>query len=272
MNGLQGSLEKEQLFSLLSYLKLTTSSGRLEVIYGSETASIYVHNGEVVHAESGVLQGEYAVKRISGWAGGRFQFHAGEISPKSSITDTLEGLALSVAVSIDENRSNDDFGIDLDRVVRLASKNAGEVTLSGDDLMLLPKLSGTITLRKAGQELGWAEARLRSVVASLDARRMLEAMNLNQQPRTANNSGTIGISTIDPRFTAELRQSYSKSVGPAAEYIFDDVCNDLKINPASLPAAQFSDFLRTLAGAVDDIAARDRFVQALTELRAKYRI
>jgi hypothetical protein len=273
MNGLQGSLEKEQLFSLLSYLKLTTSTGRLEVIYGSETAAIYIQNGEVVHAESGVLQGEYAVKRISGWAGGRFQFHAGEISPKSSISDTLEGLALSVAVAIDEKRSNDDFGIDLDRVVRLASKNAGEVTLSGDDLMLLPKLSGTISLRKAGQELGWAEARLRSVVASLDARQMLEAINVNQQPRNATNSGvTPSISTIDPRFTAELRQSYSKSVGPAAEYIFDDVCNDLKINPASLPAAQFSDFLRSLAGAVDDNTARDRFIQALTELRAKYRI
>jgi hypothetical protein len=273
MNGLQGSLEKEQLFSLLSYLKLTTSSGRLEVIYGSETASIYIHNGEVVHAESGVLQGEYAVKRISGWAGGRFQFHAGEISPKSSITDTLEGLALSVAVAIDEKRSNDDFGIDLDRVVRLASKNAGEVTLSGDDLMLLPKLGGTISLRRAGQELGWAEARLRSVVASLDARQMLEAINVNQQPRNATNSGaTPNIPTIDPRFTAELRQSYSRSVGPAAEYIFDDVCNDLKINPASLPAAQFSDFLRALAGAVDDSNARDRFIKALTELRAKYRI
>ncbi len=278
MNGLQGSLGKEQLFSLLSYLKLTTSTGRLEVIYGSETAAIYVQNGEVVHAESGVLQGEYAVKRISGWAGGRFQFHSGEISPKSSISDTLEGLALSVAVAIDEKRSNDDFGIDLDRVVRLASKNAGEVTLSGDDLMLLPKLGGTISLRRAGLELGWAEARLRSVVASLDARQMLEAVNVNQPARNATNSGVTssgvnqGISTIDPRFTAELRQSYSKSVGPAAEYIFDDVCNDLKINPASLPAAQFSDFLRALAGAVDDSNARDRFVQALTELRAKYRI
>jgi hypothetical protein len=273
MNGLQGSLEKEQLFSLLSYLKLTNSTGRLEVIYGSETASIYVQSGEVVHAESGVLQGEYAVKRISGWAGGRFQFHVGEISPKSSISDTLEGLALSVAVSIDENRSNDDFGIDLDRMVRLAAKNAGEVTLSGDDLMLLPKLNGATTLRRAGIELGWAEVRLRSVVASLDARQMLEAINPNQQPGNATHSGTAPIiKAIDPRFTAELRTSYARSVGPAAEYIFDDVCLDLKINPASLPAVQFSDFLRALAGAVDDAAARDRFIQALTELRAKYRI
>jgi Domain of unknown function (DUF4388) len=273
MNGLQGSLEKEQLFSLLSYLKLTTSTGRLEVIYGSETASIYIHAGEVVHAESGVLQGEYAVKRISTWAGGRFQFHAGEISPKSSISDTLEGLALSVAVSIDENRTNDDFGIDLDRAVRLASKNAGEVTLSGDDLMLLPKLNGLMTLRRAGQELGWAEGRLRSVVASLNARQMLEAVTSAQQAQnTANSGAQAARSTIDPRFTAELRQAFSKSIGPAAEFVFDDVCRDLKVNPAILPANQFSDFVRGLANAVDDNAARDRFIQALTELRAKYRI
>ena len=81
--------------------------------------------------------------------------------------------------------------------MRLASKNAGEVTLSGDDLMLLPKLGGTISLRRAGQELGWAEARLRSVVASLDARQMLEAINVNQQPRNATNSGA-GNSAVWP--------------------------------------------------------------------------
>ena len=272
MNGLQGSLEKEQLFSLLSYLKLTTSTGRLEVIYGSETASIYIHNGEVVHAESGVLQGEYAVKRISTWAGGRFQFHAGEISPKSSITDTLEGLALSVAVAIDENRMDDDFGIDLDRAVRLVSNRVGEVTLNGDDLLLLPKLNGTTVLRQAGLELGWTEARLRSVVASLNARQMLEVVTLVQTRPAAPATPEPSNTTIDPRFTAELRKAYAKSVGPAAEFLFDDVCNELQINPAILPAPQFSDFLRGLAGAIDDGATRDRFIQALTELRAKYRI
>jgi hypothetical protein len=273
MNGLQGSLEKEQLFSLLSYLKLTTSTGRLEVLYGSESASIYVSNGEVIHAESGVLQGEYAVKRISTWAGGRFQFHAGEISPKSSISDTLEGLALSIAVSIDENRTNDASGVDLDRSVRLVSQNVGEVTLNGDDLMLLPKLNGKTSLRQAGIELGWNEARLRSVVSSLNARQMLEAVANPSQTARANQFAPEAVRTnIDPRFTAELRQAYSKSVGPAAEFLFDDVCNELKINPASLPANQFSDFLRGLAGAVDDKQARDRFVQALSDLRAKYRI
>jgi hypothetical protein len=107
------------------------------------------------------------------------------------------------------------------------------------------------------------------VVASLDARQMLEAITNNQQARAGT---ALNTTTIDPRFTAELRQHYAKSVGPAGEFIFDDVCVDLKINPASLPAAQFSDFLRSLAGAVDDNTARDRFIQALTELRAKYRI
>ena len=271
MNGLQGSLEKEQLFSLLSYLKLTSSTGRLEVIYGSESASIYIQNGEVVHAESGVLQGEYAVKRISTWAGGRFQFHSGEISPKSSITDTLEGLALSIAVSIDENRNNEASGIDLDRSVRLVSENAGEVTLNGDDLMLLPKLNGRVSLRQAGQELGWTEIRLRTVVASLNARQMLEAVSITA-PQPVPQAPEPVKQHIDPRFTAELKLAYLSGVGPAAEYLFDDVCNELRVNPALVPAEQFSDFLRGLAGAIDDTTTRDRFIQALTQLRAKYRI
>lgn len=259
MSTLSGALEKEQLFSLLSYLKLTAASGRLEVIYGQEDASIYFDSGEVVHAEAGVLLGQHAIRKVTAWAGGRFSFHAGERSPRSSIDTSLEGLAISIAVAEDEDKRDFDQGVDLDRRARMAGQLEGELTLSADELMFLPRLNGTSTLRQIGQALGWPETRTRQVVAALNGRGLLQVSKANT-------------STISNEFTFKLRDAYLKLLGPAGTFLYVDVCRDLNVDLAQLPASRFSEVLRALADSIDDTTTRERFVQILVELRSQYGI
>lgn len=259
MSTLSGALEKEQLFSLLSYLKLTTASGRLEVSYGQEDASIYLENGEVIHAEAGVLLGQHAIRKVTSWAGGRFGFHPGERSPRSSIDTSLEGLALSIAVAEDEDIRDFDQGVDLDRHARMVKQLEGEMTLSADELMFLPRLTGTSTLRQIGQALGWSESRTRIVAASLSVRGLL------QVAKASTN-------TISNEFTLELRKAYMDLLGPAGSFLYTDVCRDLNVDLEQLPATRFSEVLRALADSIGDTATRERFVQALVHLRSKYGI
>jgi Domain of unknown function (DUF4388) len=260
MSTLQGALEKEQLFSLLSYLKLTSASGRLEVIFGQEYGDIYVDSGEVMHAEAGVLQGQPAMKKMSNWAGGRFKFHPGERSPKSSIDTSLEGLALSIAVDADEKR--EDTGgqsVDLDRRVRFSGKIEGEVTLSADELSLLPRLTGSASLRQIGQALNWGETRLRQAVALLDARGLLQI-------------SVHAPNTVSKAFMQDLRQVYTSLLGPAAEFLLSDVCRTLDVEFNAVPNTRFSELMRTIADSIDDTPTRDRFVQSLVQLRGKHGI
>ncbi len=259
MSTLSGALEKEQLFSLLSYLKLTAASGRLEVIYGQEDASIYFDGGEVVHAEAGVLLGQHAIRKVTAWAGGRFSFHSGERSPRSSIDTSLEGLAISIAVAEDENIRDFDQGIDLDRRARMVGQLEGEMTLSADELMFLPRLNGTSTLRQIGQALSWSEARTRQAAAALNGRGLLQVSKAS-----AN--------TISNEFTLKLREAYFNLLGPAGAFLYADVCRGLNVDLAQLPASRFSEVLRALADSIDDGGTRERFVQILVQLRGQYGI
>jgi hypothetical protein len=259
MSTLSGALEKEQLFSLLSYLKLTAASGRLEVKYGQEDASIYLENGEVVHAEAGVLLGQHAIRKVTNWAGGRFGFHPGERSPRASIDTSLEGLALSIAVAEDEGVRDFEQGVDLDRHARMVRQLEGELTLSADELMFLPRLNGTGTLRQIGQALGWSEVRTRQVVAALSVRGLLQVAK-------------TGTTTISNEFTLELRKAYMGLLGPAGQFLYQDVCRDLNVDLAQLPASRFSEVLRALADSIGDAHTREKFVQVLVQLRSKYGI
>lgn len=259
MSTLSGALEKEQLFSLLSYLKLTSASGRLEVNYGQEDASIYIDSGEVIHAEAGVLLGQHAIRKVTAWAGGRFRFHPGERSPRSSIDTSLEGLALSIAVAEDEGISDFDQGVDLDRRARMIGQLEGELTLGADELMFLQRLNGTLTLRQIGQSLNWSESRTRQAVAALSSNRLLQV-------------GRASTNTISTEFSLELRNAYMRLLGPAGTFLYSDVCNDLSIDIAQLPATRFSETLRALADSIDDSVTRERFVQILVQLRSKYGI
>ncbi|MFN3266142.1 MAG: DUF4388 domain-containing protein [Deinococcales bacterium] len=259
MSTLSGALEKEQLFSLLSYLKLTNASGRLEIKYGQEDANIYFENGEVIHAEAGVLLGQHAIRKITSWAGGRFGFHPGERSPRASIDTSLEGLALSIAVAEDEGVRDFDQGVDLDCHARMVRQLEGEMTLSADELMFLPRLTGTTTLRQIGQALGWSEHRTRTVVAALSVRGLLQV---------AKSSAQI----ISSKFTSELSKVYLDLLGPAGTFLYADVCRDLNVDLAQLPASRFSEVMRALADSIGDNATRERFVQALVQLRSKYGI
>jgi Domain of unknown function (DUF4388) len=101
LTSLKGTLEGDQLFSLLSYLKLTKATGRLEVMGQGRAANLFIQDGNLVHAECGPLNGDKAVAQVAMWKDGQFVFMADERSPKSTITDSLEGLALSVAVALD---------------------------------------------------------------------------------------------------------------------------------------------------------------------------
>ncbi len=259
MSTLSGALEKEQLFSLLSYLKLTAASGRLEVHYGQEDASIYIESGEVTHAEAGVLLGQHAIRKVTGWAGGRFLFHSGERSPRSSIDTSLEGLALSIAVAQDEGISDDELGVDLDRRARMVGQFEGELTLSADELMLLPRLNGSATLRQVGQSLNWSEVRTRQAVAALSTRGLLQV-------------GKTTTSTISNEFMLELRRSYMGLLGPAGEFLYADVGHGLSVDMTQVPVTRFSETIRALADSIGDVATRERFIQSLVQLRSKYEI
>ena len=263
VESLGGALGKEQLFSLLAYLKSTKATGKLSLQSENRHGAIYLRGGEVVHAQVGDLSGEQAVAHMVTWQEGQFSFRSGERSTKETITDSLESLALSVAVAIDHGAVQEPnlTRIDLELAARVRPQPANsQIVLEGNELTLLARINPNVALERSGQELGWSEEQLRTVVVSLLTRGMIELIEPTRR------------SSVNPAFIGALRQSYAQILGPAAEFLFEDVATALQVDTMSLRPERFSDFLRGLADAIDDPNARARFIDRIKALRHQFGI
>jgi Domain of unknown function (DUF4388) len=262
VESLGGALGKEQLFSLLAYLKSTRALGRLALQSSNRYGSIYLRAGEVVHAEVGTLTGEAAVAHMVTWSEGTFSFRANEQSPKDTITDSLESLALSIAVAIDHGAIPEPGkAVDLSHAARVKPQPADvQLVLEGTELTLLSRINPGVSLEQLGAELGWTNLQLQHVAQSLVARKMIELLE------------PVRLASVNPGFVGALRQIYAEALGPAAEFLFDDVANGLGIDTRSLRPDRFSDFLRGLADAIDDPNARTRFIERLKQIRTQFGI
>ena len=262
VESLGGALGKEQLFSLLSYLKSTRAVGRLALQSANRNGSIYLRSGEVIHAEIGDLTGERAVAHMTTWSEGTFSFRANEQSNKETITESLETLALSIAVAIDHGAVQEPGNaVDVSLAARVRPQPADvQLVLEGAELMLLSRINPGVSLEKLAAELGWHSDQLQTAARSLLARKMIELIE------------PVRRASVDPAFVGALRQVYAEILGPAAEFLFDDVAANLSIDTRSLRPEGFSNFLRGLADAIDDPTARTRFIERLKQIRARFGI
>jgi hypothetical protein len=274
LNSFQGPLEKDQLFSLLGYLKSSLSTGKLEVEAAiGERGSIFLEAGKVVHAECGRLTGKFAMIRLTTMGEGRFDFTVGESASQASIVESLENLAISVAVAVDEARLTGEvmmvepepqLDLDLDGPLELLTPPANlSVTLEMDMLGLLPLVKANTTLRSINQTLRWPESRLLSVAATLVRNGMLWV-------------GVAPTTTVDPAFVQALRQAFTRCVGPAASIVWTNTAKRLGIDaealPGSLPESRCIEFLRALAEAISETNAKAKFIEAITALRRQFNI
>ena len=94
--GLQDVLQMECLARKSSILTIST---------GNRRGQIYVCDGEIIHAESGQLQGEMALYGLLGLSGGEFTLHPFTEPTRRSISGQYEFLLMEAARLRDENNS-----------------------------------------------------------------------------------------------------------------------------------------------------------------------
>ena len=94
--GLQDVLQMECLARKSSILTIST---------GNRRGQIYVCDGEIIHAESGQLQGELALYGLLGLAGGEFNLQPFAEPTRRSISGAYEFLLMEAARLRDENSS-----------------------------------------------------------------------------------------------------------------------------------------------------------------------
>jgi len=104
MSNLRGNLSSISLTDVAQLLHVNKKTGQLKVTTGKITGTLYVVNGEVIHAETPHSKGEMAAFEILEWDKGEFEFIAMKVQAPSSIRRSVPDLLMESARTSDSRK------------------------------------------------------------------------------------------------------------------------------------------------------------------------
>jgi len=104
MSHLRGSLQSIALADVLQLLHVNRKTGKLFVTHEQTKGTLFVRNGEVVHAETTKLSGELAAFEILEWERGLFEFATPTFSCPTTLRRSLPDLLMEAARTSDNRR------------------------------------------------------------------------------------------------------------------------------------------------------------------------
>ena len=94
---LKGNLAQLSLLDIIKMFNAGRRTGRLDIRQGSKTGEIYLQNGSLVHAVTGIQLGEAGVYTLLGWLEGDFSFTPDIEAPEQSISLSTEQMLLEAS-------------------------------------------------------------------------------------------------------------------------------------------------------------------------------
>jgi hypothetical protein len=104
MSTLRGNLQSLSLTDVVQLLHVNRKTGKLHVINGKQTGTLFVQNGEVIHAETPQTAGESAAFEVLEWDKGEFEFVVTQIKVTASIHRSVQDLLMESARTADSRK------------------------------------------------------------------------------------------------------------------------------------------------------------------------
>ncbi|HWQ08915.1 MAG TPA: DUF4388 domain-containing protein [Holophaga sp.] len=145
MSTLRGNLQSLSLTDVLQLLHINRKTGKLHVIHGKHTGTLFVMNGEVIHAETPQTSGESAAFEVLEWDKGEFEFMPSQIKAPTTIHRTVQDLLMESAHTADSRKRLRTIFPNLHAVPwpRVAGEKLTQgLKLFPEDLRVIPCLDG----------------------------------------------------------------------------------------------------------------------------------
>lgn len=180
---LSGSLEEIPLPDIARLFQSTRKTGRVALVSGRSSGSLYFDRGEIVDCQSSNMAGLDALKHIALFNRGTFEFLDGAI-PSSQTLNTYDTMEL---INILENRMLESRQLqelmpteaDIPRYLGGAIPAGLEVG-AGDLAIALKASSGTHSVRRLATELSLDPTMVRYTIARLRAAGLMEILGQDE--------------------------------------------------------------------------------------------
>ena len=279
--GLTGSLAQWPLPDILNMLCSSRQAGRIELTDGPNRADVYIRDGAIVHAASGVEVGEAVIATVMTWGRGGFSFEPRVATSQVTVIRPLADVLEEAQREVEERERIRAVIASSGVVARMALTIPGPVLVEPADWNLLALCDGQATIddltevlrvdeweitkqlyRLAGQNLVAFEehAAQRPFVLPFVASPVAQAQ---AAAPTAPAEPSAPKPILTAAFFRELTSSAAQSLGPIATVVVDDGVDALGTTRDTFPREKATQLVEFVAGEISDDGQRVKFQQSM---------
>ena len=152
----QGSLAELHLPDIIQLISVSGKTGVFHLEDGALRGEIYLHDGQIVHAQIEDVSGEEAVYTLAIWRQGEFRFEPGVSSEVRTISKSNTNLLMEAARRLDEWRvlSKKVPSTDLVPEFVVQENREGQINLNTSEWLILSKIDGNRSIREIAVAAG----------------------------------------------------------------------------------------------------------------------
>ena len=215
----QGSLKELPLPDIIQLVSVSGKTGKFTLSRDEERGSIFLKNGQMVHAAVGDLVGEEAIYSLAIWNHGEFQFNPGEEPDRQTITKSNTNLLMEAARRLDEWRvlSKKVPSVDLVPELMMRENRHEQITLNPHEWMLITKIDGQRTITDIGRALNLSSFEVAKILYGMITS---ELVQLKKKPERASDQENGELVDLAARIRAVAEEYIGDSAHKTIEKYF----------------------------------------------------
>ncbi len=256
--GFRGNLAQLALLDILRMLSSGRRTGKLEISNAGKTGELFLENGNIVHAVSGIQLGESGVYSLISWMEGDFVFTPGVPSPERSIATTTEQLLLEAARQAEQWEDIKDVLSSTDTVFNISpSGSTSTVSLRPIEWQVLAQVNGERSVLEIGEILELNEFDVARIIYSLTTAGLLHEVV---------GGGSKFREITDEAFFGTLTEIYTEIIGPIGPVIIEDEIKLLGEDRNAFPQDKLAELVERISLEIADSKKRAEFQKRMVSL------
>jgi len=152
----QGSLAELHLPDIIQLISVSGKTGVFHLVDGSLKGQIFLHDGQIVHAQLEDAIGEEAVYSLAIWSRGDFKFEPGVATEHRTISRSNTNLLMEAARRLDEWRvlSKKIPSTEMVPEFVVQENREGQINLNTSEWLILSKIDGHRSIKQIAHASG----------------------------------------------------------------------------------------------------------------------
>lgn len=258
---ISGGLDNTRCSEIIKILSLGKRSGRLYLSNGGDTGNIFFRDGEILHAQCGLLQGAKAVYETAVWSNGEYQFFPDDISEVVTVDLAVDDILNEAANRIRQ----------MDRITSLISSSSAvyeyepdikekEIALKSIQWKALAFIDGKRSISEISQKIGLGVSDTMKVFYTL-----IKSGLLKEAEGASSMSRSGGPELPSTPFLDALRKDLTRAIGPIAPFVIVETASEMGFDLLSDDAGQKAEIIETISNKIPSEPMSLAFLDTMTD-------